>query len=137
MKFILVAVGVLLGLMGALKFSIYCMPCGPVVILLGVVGLALTSTYVERFDDHRKRARAFRAQIDQMLTPPGQAELILDQHPIAKEARVPTFWTKIYCGVIVLGIVCLLCNLIALWGRMSADTSTTTKVQTIIKQLSQ
>jgi len=59
-KFLLVGVGVLLGFMGTLKFSIYCLPFGVVITLLGLIGVRITATYVDRFDDHRKRARALR-----------------------------------------------------------------------------
>lgn len=136
-KFILVTAGVLVAFMGSLKFSVYCLPFGPLIMLLGVVGLAVTSTYVERFDAHRARARAFRAKIDEMLNPTGYAKDILKDHPVVKEERVRSFWEKINHGVIALGAVCLFCNLIAIWARATTDPSPMTNVQKIFRQLSQ
>ena len=136
-KFLLVAVGALLGLMGTLKFSIYCLPFGAVIMLLGLIGLTITSTYVDRFDDHRQRARAFRHEIDQMVSPPGVARRVLDHHKIRKEERVRAFWTKINFGVVTLGALCVACNLLAVAARVRADPSAqATYVEKIVHQLS-
>ena len=81
-KFILGAVGVLLALMGALKFSIYSLPFGVVIILLGIVGVMVTATYIKRFDVRRSRARAFRREIDLLLAPPGTEEKVLSTRKI-------------------------------------------------------
>ena len=137
-KFILVAVGVLLGFMGTLKFSIYCLPFGVDIILLGLVGIAATSTYVSRFDDHRDRARAFRSEIDERVDPPGRAQQVLHKHPIGKlkEGRVRTFWRNINYGITVLGAICLLCNLIAVAARVKSDLRPDTVTQKLSRQLS-
>lgn len=134
-KFILVVVGVLVGFMGTLRFSIYCLPFGILIIALGFIGLTVTSTYVQRFDDHRKRARAFRSEIDKMVTPAGKAEEVLSLHRIDKNERLRTFWERINRGVITLGAICLLCNLLAVWARVNADDSPASYVQKIFHQL--
>jgi TM2 domain-containing membrane protein YozV len=121
-KFLLTGVGVLLGFMGALKFSIYCLPFGVDIILLGLIGVAITATYVDRFDDHRKRARALRAEIDQMVTPPGFAKSVFAVNKIRKAERVRDFWTRINYGVVILGVICLVCNILVVAARMRPDT---------------
>jgi len=93
-KFILVAVGVLIGFMGTLKFSIYCLPFGMLIIGLGFIGLTVTSTYVKRFDDHRNRARAFRSAIDNLVTPTGKAESVLNANRMDKTDRLRFFWER-------------------------------------------
>jgi hypothetical protein len=135
-KFILVAVGVLIGFMGTLKFSIYCLPFGALIIGLGFIGLTVTSTYVQRFDDHRKRARAFRSEIDKLVTPADKAESVLSANRMDKTDRLRSFWEKINRGVIALGAICLLCNLLAVWTRVNADHSPASSFQKLLSQLS-
>jgi hypothetical protein len=134
-KFILVAVGVLVGLMGTLKFSIYCLPFGIQIIGLGIVGLRVTSTYVQRFDDHRQRARAFRTEIDGMVSPRGMAETVLSANRLDKTDRLRTFWERTSQGVIALGIACLLCNAFAVWARVIADHTAASFTRKVFNQL--
>lgn len=136
-KFLLLIVGALVGFMGTLKFSIYCLPFGILIVSLGFIGRTVTSTYIKRFDDHRTRARAFRTRIDEMVTPAGIARPILKEHPMTKpnNDRVRTFWIKINNGVIVLGFVCLLCNLSAVMVRARANTSGRSMGTRIIEEL--
>jgi hypothetical protein len=135
-KFILVAVGVLVGFMATLKFSIYCLPFGLLTVALGFIGLKVTSTYVQRFDDHRNRARAFRSEIDEMVLPAHRAHQILKDHVLDKSDRLRMFWQKLNKGVIVLGIVCLLCNLLAIAARGYRDPAAVSAIQKILNQLS-
>ncbi len=135
-KFILVAVGVLVGFMATLKFSIYCLPFGALILALGFIGRTVTSTLVQRFDDHRTRARAFRHQIDQLVTPPGKAESVLSSNRLDKTERLRSFWERINRGVIVLGAICLFCNLLAIWARVNADHHPTSFIEKILNQLS-
>ena len=137
-KFLLVGVGVLLGFMGTLKFSIYYLPFGVVIILLGWIGVAITARYVDRFDDHRQRARALRKKIDQMVSPSGCAKNVLDANKIRKEERIRDFWTRINYGVAVLGTVCLICNILAVAARMRTETTSqrSTFVEKVVNQLS-
>jgi hypothetical protein len=135
-KFILVAVGVLVGFMATLKFSIYCLPFGLLTIALGFIGLKVTATYVQRFDDHRSRARAFRSEIDQIVVPAHKAHQILKDHVLDKTDRLRTFWQALNKGVIVLGAICLVCNLLAVAARVYRDSSAMSTVQKILNQLS-
>jgi len=122
--------------MGTLKLSIYCLPFGVLIIGLGFIGLTATTIYVQRFDDHRNRARAFRGEIDKLVTPTGKAESILDANRMDKTDRLRSFWEKINRGVIALGAICLLCNLLAIWERMNIEPSSASFVQKILDQLS-
>jgi hypothetical protein len=135
-KFILVAVGVLIGFMATLKFSIYCLPFGALILALGFIGRTVTSTLVQRFDDHRKRARAFRDEVDQLVTPPGKAAPVLSSNRLHKTDRLRSFWERINRGVIVLGAICLLCNLLAIWARANADHRATSCIEKLLNQLS-
>jgi hypothetical protein len=116
-KFILVAVGVLVGVMATLRFSLYCVPIGIAVMLLGHLGRSVVKIYVSRFDDHRKRARAFRSAIDNMISPARTAQPILDQHPVDKSERVRDFWLNVNSGVFWLGLVLLVLNVSAVGAR--------------------
>jgi hypothetical protein len=137
-KFILAVVGGLIAFMGALKFSIYCLPFGIVIMALGYAGIAVTTVYVQRFDDHRTRAREFRAAIDLMTTPPLQAAPVLEANPMVKHGRgrLRGFWLRINQGVILLGMICLICNLFAIWARTKADPAPISIPEKIIHQLS-
>jgi TM2 domain-containing membrane protein YozV len=135
-KFLLVGGGVLFGFMGTLKFSIYCLPFGVVIILLGLTGVAITSTYVDRFDDHRGRARALRVAIDGMVSPSGLAKKIYADNQIRKTERVRDFWIKINYGVVILGAICLLCNVLAVAARMQTNSGSHTCTERIMHQLS-
>jgi hypothetical protein len=134
-KFILVAVGVLIGFMATLKLSIYCLPFEVLILALGFIGLTVTSTYVTRFDDNRKRARAFRSEIDQFVVPAGKAELVLSGNRLDKTERLRSFWERINRGVIVLGAICLLCNLLAVGARINVDHHPISFRDKIINQL--
>jgi hypothetical protein len=134
-KFLLVGAGVLFGFMGTLKFSIYCLPFGVVIILLGLTGVAITSTYVDRFDDHRGRARALRMAIDCTVSPSGLAKKIYDENRIRKKPRVRDFWIRINYGVVIMGAICLVCNVLAVAARMQTDSCSHTFKERIMHQL--
>jgi fatty acid desaturase len=134
-KFILVAVGVLIGLMASLKFSIYCIPFGVLIVALGFIGNTVTSTFVKRFDDHRNRARAFRREIDKLVSPAGKAELVLGENRMDKTDRLRSFWERINRGIMLVGAVCLLCNLLAVWTRVLTDNTSHAYFERILHQL--
>jgi hypothetical protein len=136
-KFLLVLAGAFVALMGALKFSIYCLPFGVLIIFLGMIGAKITDTYVTRFDDHRRRARAMRAQIDSMTKPPNVAMPIVIAHPISTppNSRVRSFWTQISYSMMALGIVCVACNLCAVYARAAGGPLGTPLRHRIAQQL--
>jgi uncharacterized protein (DUF2126 family) len=105
-KFILAAIAALLGVMGALKFSVYAAPLAVAVIFLGRLGRRLTEVYVNRFDDHRDRARALRAEIDSAVG--GKVQQILHLHRIDKsQGSVREFWNRLHTAVMIFGVLCL------------------------------
>jgi hypothetical protein len=106
-KFLLAAAAALLGVMGALKFSIHCVPLALGMMYLGWFGQRMLEVHASRFDDHRKRARAARRFVDHTV---GQNELgkIIDKYPIDKSVgRVRHFWESINRALIVFGFLCL------------------------------
>jgi len=117
-KFILASAAALLGVMGALKFSIQCLPLCFAVIYLGSFGRHLTATYVERFNGHMKRARALRVSLDSMVAQ-GKVQAILDANAVVKIERVWAFWMKIHGSLIVLGIFTVLWTI----GTVTAEAS--------------
>ena len=137
-KFLLGLASAFVAFMGALKFSIFCLPFGLAIAAVGIMGLSITRTYVQRFDDHRKRARSFRAAIDNQTTPAGLAKTIIDDHPMVKDkgARLRTFWGAINLAIVVLGVVCFLCNLLAIAARVDAEDHNKSIPQRLAHQLS-
>ena len=137
-KFLLTGVGILIAFMGTLKFSIYCLPFGFLIIALGYIGKTINETYVRRFDDHRTRARACRAQIDKLTAPPNLTMPIIRANPMTKtnSARVRTFWGRINNGVMVIGASCVLCNLLNILAKAQADGTCLSFAAKILKQLS-
>jgi C4-dicarboxylate transporter len=114
-KFLLTGVGILIAFMGTLKFSIYCLPFGFLIVALGYIGKTINHTYVTRFDDHRTRARACRAQMDALAVPANLTIPLIRANPMTKtnSARVRTFWSQINNGVIIIGLICILCNAVS------------------------
>ena len=137
-KFLLGLASAFVAFMGALKFSIFCLPFGVAIVAIGLIGMSITKTYVQRFDDHRKRARAFRAAIDNQTTPAGTAKSIIDNHPMVKEegVRVRAFWERINLAIMLLGVVCLVCNLLAVAARVNSDDHSKSIQERLAHQLS-
>ena len=122
-KFILVAVAALLGVIGTMKFSIHCIPLSLAIIYLGTFGRRMTEIYVERFDGHMERARAFRIEIDK-LVPQARIQAIISANKVVKSERLRDFWIRIHRALIVLGMACLLWNFLAVgarWAKQSGD----------------
>ncbi len=92
-------------------------------------------SFVKRFDDHRNRARAFRHAIDALVSPPGKAELVLFKNRMDKTDRLRSFWGLINRGIIVVGAVCLFCNLLAVWTRTKTDHMAHDYTESILHQL--
>ena len=116
-QLILTVTTALLGVMAALKFSIYCLPLAAALIYLGGFGRRFTLTYVERFDGHMNRARALRKAIDQEVAS-GGAQSIFDDNPVTRKARLRDFWLRFHVAVQILGAICLILNLLAVGTRI-------------------
>lgn len=120
-KFILASAAALLGVMGALKFSIHCLPLAVALVYLGVFGRRLTAIYVARFEGHMDRARAIRQEIDTNLQQ-GMLQVILDAHPVVKAERVRTFWTRIHRAIVIFGMICVTWTIAAVSARALVQT---------------
>jgi C4-dicarboxylate transporter len=137
-KFLLGLASAFVAFMGALKFSIFCLPFGLAIIAIGFVGLAITKTYIQRFDDHRERARALRTEIDSETAPKNVAKPIIDNHPMVKQqgTRVRSFWEMINFAVMILGVGCFLCNVPAVTARVNAEDHRKSIPECLAHQLS-
>jgi hypothetical protein len=99
--------------MGVLKVSIGSIPLAFGVIYLGWFG-RFTKIYVSRFDDHAKRARKLKTEIDAAVG--GKAKAILKEYPIDPSVgSVRDFWNHLHTALMFFGAICLLW-ILATWG---------------------
>jgi hypothetical protein len=121
-----------LGIVGALKFSIYCLPLVLAILYLGHLERKVTLIYVERFDGHMARARALRRELDK-LAASGSIQTILSNNPLVKSERIRDFWNRIGCAITVLGVLCLVGNICAVGAR--AQKQSGPWAQRLVEQL--
>jgi hypothetical protein len=123
-KFLVGLAAALVGVMGALKFSIHCLPLCATLVYCGFLGRRLTGTYVHRLDGHTNRAREFRRLLDSEASK-GEVEKILSSNPVVRSSRLRSFWLRVNTAIIILGVLCSCWNLGAIGTRLHNQSGST------------
>jgi hypothetical protein len=121
-KFLAAGVAALASVMGGLKFSVYTIPISVAIIYLGFFGRRFTAIYVNRFEIHMKRARAFRKEADDLLAD-GRAAPVLEENKFDADYLLSSPWATMHNAIIVFGFLLLFLSLAATVARMYSDAA--------------
>jgi hypothetical protein len=105
------AAGILLSVVGALRFSLQSLPLALCIVGLGIFAKRFIARYAEKWDDLKRRRRQYREAIQGPLGIAG-AERADDG-----KRGIRDYWRHTFTAVIVAGAICLALTATIAWVR--------------------
>lgn len=99
---LLSAAGVLVGLIGTLKFSIHCIPVTFALISTGLLGRRFVEIYEQKWEETSDRRNFYRGEME-TIGRFGTPTVV----PNSSKKQLRRLWRHAFSGVVIFGIACL------------------------------
>ena len=109
--------GALIALMGALQFSIHCLPLAFLLIGVGIFGRRFMQVFEIKWKETEDRRNFYRGKIQEITTIPTP--------PVkGSSGTARKFWRNTFNGVTLIGVVCLLIVSVVVAARYTQQRGT-------------
>ena len=116
--FLFAAAGGLVALMGALHFSIQCLPIALLLFSLGVFGSKFVKVYEIKWDETAAKRRLYRQKILSLLE---EGDCGSSASAKTTTVRLRTYWRRAFMGVWIASLVCIVLIVGVFFARYWSD----------------